>query len=116
MGFSESDQHKFYDNDGHEVDFEYFWDEYEKWKTAQLLKAREESKQHHDWYEKAVNRLSELRQELERVKERRNYEIVFGTHLMARIYVFHDRIECEDAINGWGDNVEPEKIKITNNK
>ena len=57
-----------------------------------------------------------LNQELEKVKERRNYEIVFGTHLMARIYVFHDRIECEDAINGWGDNVEPEKIKITNNK
>ena len=71
MGFSESDQHKFYDNDGHEVDFEYFWDEYEKWKTAQLLKAREESKQHHDWYEKAVNRLSELRQELERVNRKK---------------------------------------------
>ncbi len=74
-GFSESDQHRFYDNDGHEVDFEYFWDEYEEWKTTQLLKARQELEAAKEMIARRDTQLEEERkdasnteQELERVR------------------------------------------------
>ena len=60
----------------------------------------------------------ELLQALTSVKSENNSEamkdcqITFGNHFKTKFRIVDNRIEILDAINGWGDNVPKEEIKV----
>ena len=46
------------------------------------------------------------------MKEVKNYQVDFGNNLRAIIKITDNKIEIENAIDGWGNTVMLSKIKI----
>lgn len=54
-----------------------------------------------------------LKQENERLRGKRLYQIDYGNHLRCKIKVTDKGIDVEGAVNGWGDGVPLSEIIIT---